>query len=162
MKPTRLFSAPGTYFVTSVTWQRRPLFRSDRLARLFLRTLYSYERQSRYLLHAFVLMPEHFHLLLTPAQGTTLERAVQLIKGGYSHAVGDDLGRTLEIWSRGFSDHRIRDLEDFENHVQYIHQNPVKRGLTAEPGEYQYSSAYAGFRLDPWPSVAKATLLGNA
>jgi putative transposase len=73
MKPGRLISPPGTYFVTSSTWQRRALFQSEKLPRLCLMVLYHYRRQSQFLLHAFVLMPDHFHLLLTPT-GITLER----------------------------------------------------------------------------------------
>ncbi|MFZ0284888.1 MAG: transposase [Terriglobales bacterium] len=68
MKPTRLISPPGTYFVTSVTWQRRRLFVIENLARIFLKTLYGYRRQGRYQLHVFVLMPDHFHLLIAPAK----------------------------------------------------------------------------------------------
>ncbi|MFY9558993.1 MAG: transposase [Terriglobales bacterium] len=163
MKPTRLISPPGTYFVTSVTWGRRSLFVAEPMARLFLQTLYHYRRQSRFRLHAFVLMPEHFHLLLTPVE-ITLERAVQLIKGGYSHAVKEHLAKGLEIWQRGFTDHRIRDIADFQYHRDYIHQNPVKRRLVANACECRYCSAFPGFKLDPWPwpSAAEAELLSSA
>ncbi len=58
------------------------------MSRLFLQTLYRYRREDRFQLHAFVVMPEHVHLLFTPATDVTLEHAVQLIKGGYSHALG--------------------------------------------------------------------------
>ena len=74
MNPTRAISPPGTYFVTSTTWQRRSLFSSESMARLFLETLYSCRRQGKFQLHAFVLMLEHFHLLLTP-EGIPLERS---------------------------------------------------------------------------------------
>jgi putative transposase len=158
LEPTRLISPPGTYFITSITWQRRSLFVAEPMARLFLQTLYSYRRQSKFRLHAFVLMPEHFHLLLTPVD-IPLERAVQLVKGGYSHAVKERLGKGIEIWERGFTDHRIRDIEDFEHHREYIHRNPVERGLVADCNEFRYCSAFPGFKLDPWPSAAKADLL---
>ena len=93
MKPTRLMSPPGTYFVTFSTWQRRRYFVVERYVRLFLKTLYGYRRQGKFLLHAFVLMPEHVHLLFTPAQDVTLERAVQLVKGAYSHSFGVEFGK---------------------------------------------------------------------
>jgi putative transposase len=128
------------------------------MARLFLQTLYAYRRQGKFRLHAFVLMPEHFHLLITPVE-IPLERAMQLIKGGYSHAVKEQLGKGLEIWERGFTDHRIRDLEDFMHHRAYIHRNPIERGLAADCSEFRYCSAFPGFKLDPWPSAAKADLL---
>jgi putative transposase len=158
LKPTRAISPPGTYFVTSITWQRRSLFVAEPMARLFLQTLYSYKRQGKFHLHAFVLMPEHFHLLLTP-EGIPLERAIQFIKGGYSHAVKERLRSTMEIWERGFTDHRIRDPKDFEHHRMYIHRNPVERKLVEKASDFRYCSAFPGFKLDPWPSAAEAGIL---
>ncbi len=155
MKPTRLISPPGTYFVNLSTFQRRRFFVVESYARLFLRTLYGYRRQGRFSLHAFVLMPDHVHLLFTPAQDVTLERAMQLIKGGYSHAVGIEISRR-EIWQKGFTDHRIRDAHDFAGHRLYIHQNPVMEKLVASAAEYRYCSAFPGFKLDAWPSAARA------
>jgi putative transposase len=81
--PGRLAGA-GTYFVTSVTSGRRRLFQIAVNAELFLETLQAYRRQGHYKLHAFVVMPDHIHLLLTP-QGETVERVMGLIKGGSSH-----------------------------------------------------------------------------
>ena len=156
MKPTRVLHPHGTYFVTFSIWQRRRLFTIEPYVRLFLKTLYGYRRQGRFELHAFVVMPEHVHLLLTPATDITLERSIQFIKGGYSHALGVELGRKGEVWQRGFTDHRIRDGEDFNVHCNYIHDNPVKRGLVESASDYRYCSAYPGFKLDRWPSAAEA------
>ena len=159
MKPTRAISPPGTYFVTFSTFQRARLFAVENYARLFLKTLYEYKRQGKFRLHAFVVMPEHLHLLLTPAYDLTLERVMQLIKGGFSHEFGSQFGRKKEVWQRGFTDHRIRDAADFELHRGYIHRNPVKRGLVENATGYRYCSAYPGFRLDSWPPAAKAALV---
>jgi putative transposase len=156
VKPTRALNPHGTYFVTFSTWDRRRHFVVESYARLFLKTLYAYRRQGRFELHAFVVMPEHVHLLLTPAPEVTLERSIQFIKGGYSHALGVELSRRGEVWQRGFTEHRIRDAADFNAHRNYIHENPVKRGLVKAASDYRYSSAYPGFKLDGWPSVAKA------
>jgi putative transposase len=88
----------------------------------------------------------------------TLEPSVQLIKGGYSHAFGVEFGKHKEVWQRGFTDHRIREREDFKKHRQYIHNNPVVRGLVDRAPEYRYCSAYPGFKLDQPPSAAKAAV----
>ena len=154
MKPARepATNNSQTYFVTSNTWERRPLFRAEPWARLFFKTLASYHGES-YLLHEFVLMPDHFHLIITPAGA--LERSIQLIKGGFSYRVRKEIGSSAEIWQRGFSDHRIRDAEDYERHVDYVHMNPVKRGLSSDPPKYPYSSAYPGWKLDPVPQGLK-------
>jgi putative transposase len=79
---------------------------------------------------------------------------------GYSHALGTILGRKREIWQRGFTDHRIRDEQDFANHLIYVHRNPVERKLVNNPCEYRYCycSAFPGFKLDPLPSAAKAEI----
>ena len=156
MKPARTTSPPGTYFVTFSTWRRTKLFVVESYSRLFLKTLYGYKRQGRFQLHAFVVMPEHVHLMLTPAVDVTLERAMQFIRGGYSHAVGVELERKGEVWQRGFTDHRIRDGEDFARHRNYIDENPVERRLVESASQYRYSSAFPGFKLDAWPPAAEA------
>lgn len=161
MKPTRLISPSGTYFTTTTTFQRRCIFVVESYARLFLKTLYHYRREGRFQLHAFVVMPDHVHLLITPASDITLERAMQFIKGGYSHAVGLEISHR-EIWQKGFTDHRIRNAQDFAGHVVYIHQNPVMGRLVTHPAEYRYSSAFPGFKADPWPPAAKAASCGAA
>jgi REP-associated tyrosine transposase len=103
-------------------------------------------------------MPEHIHLLFTPID-IPLERAMQFIKGGYSHAVKEQLRSNLEIWERGFTDHRVRDIADFEQHRVYIHDNPVKRGLVDAPSKFRFSSAFPGFKLDPFPTVVAAAVV---
>jgi len=148
--------------VTFSTWQRRRLFVVESYVRLFLKTLYGYRREGRFALHAFVVMPEHVHLLFTPADNITLEHAVQLVKGGYSHALGSILGRKREIWQRGCTDHRIRDDQDFINHQNYVHRNPVERRLVNDPREYRYCTAFPGFKLDLRPSAAEAGISKSA
>jgi putative transposase len=159
LKPEREHATHNaqTYFVTSETWERRAVFRAEPWARLFFKTLLFYRKDS-YLLHEFVLMPDHFHLLMTPS--IALERAVQLIKGGFSYRVKKEFGSNAEIWQRGFSDHRIRDAEDYDKHVHYIHLNPVKKHLSDRPDEYRYSSAYPGWNLDPVPQGLKPAEFG--
>src|SRR5258708_38866771 len=74
-----------TFFVTTVTWQRTPLFRNPQEAELMMDVLAHYGEQKKYVMHEFVIMPDHLYLLLTPTADVSLERAVQLIKGGFSY-----------------------------------------------------------------------------
>jgi len=138
--------------VSTSIWGRRALFRNARWAKLLIDTLYHY-RGTAYLLHEFVVMPDHIHVLLTPL--TSLERGVQFIKGGFSYRAKKELGSNMEVWQKGFSDHRIRDADDCALHVSYIHQNPVKERFCERPEECPYSSAYPGFELDPAPQGLK-------
>jgi len=148
------FSA-RTFFVTSVTWERRPLFRSDRAAGLFLATLFGNRDRGFFQVYEFVVMPDHIHLLLFPKATVALERAMQFIKGGYSHRFMKETGSRMEIWERSFTNHRIRDAADYEKHRSYILQNPVRAGLVELPQDYPYSSAHAGFSLDEAPQRLK-------
>ncbi len=132
--PRRGNTGSGTYFITTGTFQKQQLLQSDRMARLLLDVLFHYRSQEKYLLHEFVAMPDHFHLLITPL--LTLERALQLMKGGFSFRAKKELGFQGEIWEKSFHDHRVRNWEEYCAFRQYIHQNPVKRGLARVPEEY--------------------------
>lgn len=158
MKPKREPSTNNqqTYMLTSNTWERRALFRSERWARLLIDTLHHY-RNSAYLLHEFVVMPDHTHILITPV--VPLEKTAQFIKGGFSYRAKKELGSNMEIWQVGFQDHRIRDAADYDTHVVYIHENPVRWNLCKTASEYPFSSAYAGFDLDERPEGLKPLVL---
>jgi putative transposase len=153
--PSRHGTVAGTYFVTSRTWESRKLFVTEPMCQLFVDTLVRYERAEAFALHAFILMPDHFHILLTPAHDKTLERAVQLMKGGSAHTLGKELHLRFPVWQPGFSDHRIRDAVDYDVHVLYIEQNPVRGHLVGEAEEYRWSSATGAFELDPTPQGLK-------
>jgi REP-associated tyrosine transposase len=156
LRPTRQQTKAGqTYFVTSQTWQRRPLFQNPLGAELLLETLNSY-RGRAYLLHEYVLMPEHFHVLITPS--VSLERAVQFIKRGFSFRAKKELQSSMEIWQAGFSDHRIRHSEDYGVHVEYIYRNPVGRKLVELAVEYPYCSAFPGRTKEEVPQWLKPRL----
>lgn len=148
----------GTYFVSSQTWQRRDLFRNEELAQLLRDTILSYRDAGKFLLHEFVIMPNHLHLIITPSD-ITLERAMQLIKGGYSHAVAQTGRKNLEVWQRGFTDHRIRDAEDYQRHLDYIYQNPVRAGLCTSSESYIWGSASGRWKLDDVPQRLKPDAL---
>ena len=98
-------------------------------------------------------MPDHFHALVTPQ--TSLEKGVQFIKGGFSYRAKKELGSNMEVWQKGFQDHRIRDAGDYAQHVRYIQENPVKERFCERPEEFPYSSARPGFDLDPVPQGLK-------
>jgi putative transposase len=150
-------STARTFFVTSSITNKRKLLQSDRSAGLFIRTLYDYRAQGKFRLHAFVVMPDHFHLLITVDSSMTIERAVQLVKGGFAIRAGRELGFSAPIWQKGFSEVRILDAEGFQGVTKYIHNNPVVRRLVSEAAQFPHSSAYAGFELDAAPQGLKPT-----
>ena len=110
-----------------------------------------------YLLHDFCVMPNHLHVLLTPAADSSLERTIQMIKGGSSYRIGQQR-RIHTIWQDGYHDWRCRSESDFRAYADYIRENPVKAGLVAKAEDWAYSSAnpkYSQF-LDHCPQGLKA------
>ena len=71
------------FFVTTVTAHRQPIFRREATARLLIEILAHYRDERKFLLHEFVIMPDHVHALLTPAAEISVERAMQFIKGDF-------------------------------------------------------------------------------
>ncbi len=154
-----IISSARTFFVTSSTWEKRNLLQSDRSAGLFIKVLYEYRSQGKFRLHEFVVMPDHFHILLTLGSGISLERVVQFIKGGFAFRAGKEFGMRAPIWQKGFSEVRVLDAQTYARTREYIRNNPVKRHLAATQEQYPYSSAYPGFELDPPPQGLKPVKL---
>ena len=145
-------TAPGySYFVTTKTWQSRELFRVSENAEILVRCILDCRDRGAYLLHEFVVMPNHLHLLLTPADNTSLEKAMQLIKGGSSHEIHRQRGHKMQIWQPGFHESTVRDAADFQARRLYVHNNPVAAHLVREAVDWPYSSASDRFALNPAP-----------
>jgi putative transposase len=155
MRPRRetIRSNEYAYFVSTQTEGRKPFFRHERWARLMLSTINNYDGTG-YKLHAYVVMPDHLHLLLTPFD--TVEKEVQLIKGGFSFRAKRELEWNGEIWQPGFTDHRIRDEEDWKHHLDYLHQNP----LSAHQVEDAILYEFMGFPSRDFPQGLKPAELG--
>ncbi len=136
-----------TYFVTSETAQRTTVFQSAAAAELFMDVLLGYRREHKYRLHEFVLMPDRFHGLITPAAQLSLERAVHFIKGGFSFR----LKSRVPVWQASFTNQGICDNEDFGRHCEFIWASPVRAGLAPKPEDYPFSSAGGRYELDPVP-----------
>jgi putative transposase len=74
---------------------------------------------------------------------------VQFIKGGYSYRLRKV--EAIQVWQEGFTNHRIRDLDDYQRHCEYVRLNPVRARLARDAAAYPFSSASPGFRLDGMP-----------
>jgi putative transposase len=147
-------TAPScTYFVTTKAWENRSLFRVPEIAQIVLEILARHRAAGAYLLHDFALMPDHLHLLLTPGPTTTLEKAMQLIKGGSSYEIHKRREQRLNVWQSGFQEHTIRNPRDYEIKAQYIRMNPVEAKLVTKPEEWPYGSAKGDFALDAMPET---------
>jgi putative transposase len=150
-KLTHRTAAGSTYFITTDAWQKRSVFQVTETAEIVVQRILACRDNGSYLLHEFVLMPDHLHLLITPGYEMSLEKAIQLIKGGSSFLINKSRGAKMEIWQSGFHDWTIRDGVDFEAKAQYIRANPVVAKLVERCEDWGFGSASGRFRLDPKP-----------
>ena len=101
---------------------------------------------------AWAILPDHFHLLIHP-QNTNISLLMKKIKlffsAGYRQRKGLQSGR---LWQFRFWDHIIRNQDDMNRHIDYIHRNPLKHCLVESPFHYPYSSIhhYREYYPDDW------------
>ncbi len=149
-------TSPGwTYFVTTKAWQSASVFQVQETADVVVSKILEYRDRGNYLLHEFVLMPNHLHLILTPAESVSLEKAIQLIKGGSSHEIHRVRGGKLQIWQPGFHESRVTDWMDYKKKADYVQFNPVVAKLVGRPQDWLYGSASDNYQLDPFPQGLK-------
>ena len=143
-----------TYFITASAYMHENLFQRTDTAELLVTTLFGYRDRNEFLLHGFVIMPNHIHLLLSSDE-SHIGRAMQMVKGGFSHALGKSGLKLKAVWQPSYYEHRVRDAEEYARMRNYIHQNPVRRGLAEKAADYPYSSANTSRRLDEVPERLK-------
>jgi putative transposase len=97
-------------------------------------------------LMAWVFLPDHWHAIVYPPHPLTISRLMKAIKVSSMIAINQRMGERGELWQGRFFDHALRTVKDYMDTVEYIHMNPVRRGLVRHPGEWKWSSyhEYAG------------------
>ncbi len=100
----------------------------------------------KYLLHAYVVMPDHLHLILKPIQGCPLAEIMKTIKGGAAYELNKRLERKGKFWQTENFDHLIRNAQDLREKWDYIMENPVRARLVKEAEDCPFSSFYCGLK----------------
>ncbi|MFT3742385.1 MAG: transposase [Gammaproteobacteria bacterium] len=98
--------------------------------------------EQRYKLHAFVVMPNHVHLLIRVFEGNALSHIIHGWKSYTANRIKQFVRAPTTIWQADYWDRFIRDQDHFNRVVEYIHYNPVKAGICEKPSYWPYSSAF--------------------
>ncbi len=154
----------GTFFFTVVTFQRRPLFQHENNCKLLGDVIRECKREWPFLINAMVLLPDHLHAIWTMPRGDTNYPARwSIIKknftcryisnGGSDRRIspGQASERRRGIWQRRFWEHAITDEDEFQNHFDYIHFNPVKHQHAKCPRDWGPSSFHRYTQLGVYP-----------
>ena len=128
------------YSITSVCINRQKLFTNTCHARLVAKTLNDEKLwpDAKYL--AWVVMPDHIHVLLALGVKEPLSLVVQRIKSLVAVAINQERNRRQPVWQRGYFDHAIRSDENVRSAAMYIVNNPIRAGLAMNVGDYPYWS----------------------
>ena len=123
------------HFVTFSCYRRQPLLRNCHAAELFERALEQTRLKYGFLVIAYVVMPEHVHLLVSEPERDVLATAIKAIKQSVARKHGG--GR---FWQERYYDFNVTTAEKRVEKVKYIHRNPVKRGLVEKREDWPWSS----------------------
>jgi len=150
---TRCYGAGYMHFITTSCYQRRPLLGSERNRDLFLQVLEQVRRRYHFVVVGYVVMPEHVHLLLSEPERGDPSIVMQVIKQSFARKLlresprfenregwGSLSGDGRHVWQTRFYDFVVFTEAKKVEKLRYMHRNPVKRGLVAEPQEWMWSS----------------------
>jgi len=151
----------GVYFFTVVTFKRAKIFTIPKNVDLLRSAIKEVMQTHPFKINAFVLLPDHLHCIWTlPQQDSDFSTRWRLIKSYFSrnfdqrnvgwvegrnptntaYTASRQMKKEKPIWQRRFWEHLIRNQQDLNQHVEYIHYNPVKHGLANAPFEWAHSS----------------------
>jgi REP element-mobilizing transposase RayT len=128
------------YFITIVVKDRKKLLLDEGIYSIILKDLEFYREKYDYLLHAYVMMPDHLHLLLSLKELGNVSIIMRDFKSHTAQMINKALNRKGTLWQQGFYDHVIRDERDFVKRINYIHKNPVTSELVEDLEDYKFSS----------------------
>src|SRR5271169_6088195 len=157
----RYYGAGDLHFITCSCYKRKPWLDTARRRDLFLKCLEEVRQQQRFVVLGYVVMPEHFHLLMSEPQMGTPSTAMQSVKQRFAQRVvprhrqrraastrplqktqgaGHPMSKSMPIWQPRFYDFNVWTEGKRLEKLSYMQRNPVTRGLVVEPEQWRWSS----------------------
>jgi putative transposase len=157
MQYRRDYTNGASYFFTVVMFRRLPLLGNREAVDILREAIRAEKARRPFQIDAMVILPDHIHAIWTlPTDDADYSIRWRNIKRSFTQHIEPDNRPTVfgsrqrkgeqAIWQRRFWEHRIRDEKDFNQHIEYIHYNPVKHGLVKRPIDWQYSSIHRYIR----------------
>lgn len=142
--PTGLVRYHGTgnlHFITCSCYHRKAILGTPESRDLFLLMLEECRLKHRFRVYGYVVMPEHFHLLMSEPAMISSSTALQVIKQRFARKLREEKQCPWErVWQRRFYDFNVRSEKKVGEKLRYMHENPVRRGLVAHPRNWKWSS----------------------
>ena len=153
----RRYYIPGSaVFITQVVQYREPVFHDSQNVRLLREILRNVKELHPYAMLGYVFLPEHFHVIFQPTEDSNFSDIMHSLKPNFSKEykklVGLSPSQFMKFWQKRFWDHIIQDDRDLENHLHYIHYNPIKHGYVKDPRDWNDSSYLAWEKRGLYPA----------
>lgn len=129
------------YFVTATTQGREAVFADRAHCQILCNLMFNLRARGRLFLVGFVIMPDHFHLLVVPQGEIALSWIMRELKKGSARLINRRMGRTGKIWLDEYYERTIRNEVQLLAALRYMHGNPVAASLVCLAEEYPYSSS---------------------
>ena len=147
----RAFVPGGTFFFTLCVHKHRRIFANETNVQLLRNAVHTVKTEWPFEIVGAVVLPDHLHWIWTlPPNDSNYSRRIGRIKAIFTRQLGEHPDestnssrvrhRESEVWQRRFWEHAIRDQPDLENHLNYIHYNPVRHGWAKCPHQWKASS----------------------
>ncbi len=140
----RYYIPGGAVFITQVVQYRGPVFRDPAMVLLLREILHNVKTFHPFVMLGYVFLYDHFHCILQPTGDGNFSDIMHSLKFNFTREYKKKLGlspsQSMKFWQKRFWDHVIRDDRDFENHLHYMHYNPVKHGYITDPRDWKDSS----------------------
>lgn len=142
MNIRRYYIPNAIVFITQVVAWRAPIFQEQRHIDLWRAVLHEVKELHPFEMLGYVILPEHFHLLIRPTGSSNFSNILHSFKRNFTLEYKKTVGikGRVKFWQKGFWDHVIRDEVDFERHLHYIHYNPVHHNCVKNPESWMHSS----------------------
>jgi putative transposase len=149
----RVFLDGYSYFLTVVTHRRNPILveHIDILRESFRES----KRFYHYSIDSIVVLPDHFHMIITPQEPQDYPKIIKSIKYNFTKRYKqDDIEQSSSrhkremraVWQKRYYEHTIRDDRDYERCLEYIYHNPLKHEYISDGEDWKYSSFYRGLK----------------
>ena len=141
----RRYYIPGSaVFITQVVQDRKAIFHDPKYLNLLLEILQSVKELHPFVMLGYVFLLDHFHMIIQPMGEGNFSTIMHSLKSNFTREYKKRIGllpsQSMKFWQKRFWDHVIRDDKDLENHLHYMHFNPVKHGLVTDPRDWKNSS----------------------
>jgi putative transposase len=151
----RIYGGGDYHFITSSCYRRRPLLGTPHRRDIFVRVLEQVRKHYRFSVAGFVVMPEHFHLLMSEPERGNPSEVMQALKRRVARRLLPSLRKTQTIrqsrwwakedgpqhfWQKRFYDFNVYNKKKHIEKLRYIHRNPVSRKLVESPDQWKWSS----------------------